>query len=328
MCTYNPCYTHKLTFKFENLGGKALNPVPEKRPVLFPHLPDAGPLPHGPFPPNARLSVRKHGASQLGATPPAFAYGIMAPPLHRACTCQLTTASPSRRWGATLPAATHQSPVRGTARSGQGTRPLRGRRRTASPPRTAHRSPPPPRRRPASFPAPAAAGRSPTPRQVRAAATEAGSKRWKSLAVPGPLLPLSLAQVMSGGGEEEAGTAGGFSAALVPPLEAVHQAQPASAAGSRRGHSLAGPNSCLQRHLDAGSEWRWGPEEVIPASVDGAPLFCWKALSAAEFLVSRLGPAWSSDRRVHGKCEDPPTLGSLFKRSRSWWLLNEWARCK
>lgn len=63
---------------------------------------------------------------------------------------------------------------------------------------------------------------------------------------------------MSGGGEEEAEKAGGLSlsAAFVPPLEAVLQARPASFACSRPCHSLAGPNSCLQRNPDAGCEWR------------------------------------------------------------------------
>lgn len=61
--------------------------------------------------------------------------------------------------------------------------------------------------------------------------------------------------VMSGGGEEEADTAGRLrlSVAFVPPLEATLQARLAS---SRPGHSLSGPNSCLQRNPDAGRAWR------------------------------------------------------------------------
>lgn len=82
-----------------------------------------------------------------------------------------------------------------------------------------------------------------------------GSTRSKSQA----FLRLFLSgrvPVMSGGGEKEAGTAGvlRFSAAFVPPLEVVLTTLPASIACSRLGHSLAGPNSCLQRNLDAGSD--------------------------------------------------------------------------
>lgn len=83
-----------------------------------------------------------------------------------------------------------------------------------------------------------------------------GNTRSKSLSCL-RLFPSGRVPVMLGGGEEEAGTAIGlrFSAAFVPPLEALLQARPASIACSRLGHSLAGPNSCLQRNLEAGSEW-------------------------------------------------------------------------
>lgn len=82
-----------------------------------------------------------------------------------------------------------------------------------------------------------------------------GSTRSKSQA----FLRLFLSgwvPAMSGGGEKEAGTAGvlRFSAAFVPPLEVVLTTRPASIACSCLGHSLAGPNSCLQRNLDAGSD--------------------------------------------------------------------------
>lgn len=78
---------------------------------------------------------------------------------------------------------------------------------------------------PARFSAPAAGARTPTPRQVRDADTEAGSPVAPAREARGQSHQHCFAfsrrvAVMSGAGEEEAGTAGGlrFSAAFVPTL--------------------------------------------------------------------------------------------------------------
>lgn len=85
----------------------------------------------------------------------------------------------------------------------------------------------------------------------------------------------------AGGGEGEAGTAGGVSAAFVPPLEAALQARPAPSAGPQLGPSLAGPNSCGQRHLGASGTECPGKEVVPGVGGPSSPCillqdpFCW-----------------------------------------------------
>lgn len=61
------------------------------------------------------------------------------------------------------------------------------------------------------------------------------------------------------------------------------------------------------------------PKKVIPGAGGLSPFlllkdpFYWGVSSAPLGLGVKL-----SDRRCHRKCEDPPALGSLFRRSRSW----------
>lgn len=175
-----------------------------------------------------------------------------------------------------------------------------------------------------SFPARAAGGR--TPRQVREGDAEPGSPAGPAREAPGgiprhffaPSAPVGSRAVGWRRGRSRGGGRGRRRAAFCPaprgrdpsaPL--FHRPQPAR-------HSLAGPNSCLQRNPGAQSEWHWGPEGAGPG-VGGRsafPLprdpFCWGVSCGA------LGRACSSDGRSFGPVRGASYPGSLFGRSRSW----------
>lgn len=108
--------------------------------------------------------------------------------------------------------------------------------------------------------------------------------------IAGIASPFSVDRVpvMSGGSEEEADTAGRMRlrAVFVPPLEAILQARLAI---SRPGHSLSGPNSCLQRNPDAGRAWPRVLEKGFLAGVGQSSLLLLKD----PFSCGDLRAAWA-----------------------------------
>lgn len=182
----------------------------------------------------------------------------MAPPSVGRTPPGLELLSPSGRGGAAAVAATHPRRVASTARDvASEVQRLNGPARRASLPASSAAPAPPdsPPQRPEV--------ERPTPRQVRGAGAEAGSPAGSARATRGRNPWRFFAFYRPAGSRgcrvEARGRQGHGRAevqrGLCPTPRGPPPGAPASIAGSWLGHSLADPNSCLQRNLEAGSEW-------------------------------------------------------------------------